>query len=276
MNRRDFLAASVAATGAVGISMAASSTAAEANRQPPGGREYYELRRYQFRRGPMQRRADDYFRQALIPALRRHGAGPVGAFNVTIGPDSPAVYVLIPYPSVESAATMGRRLAADGQYQKDGAAFLSAPATDPPYAGIVSTLLFAFESMPKLEVPEAAGANKPRIFELRTYRSHGEPAAAKKAEMFDGGGGLFTSEIAIFRKVGLTPVFFGHGLIGPDLPSLTYLLTFPDLATRERNWNAFRADPDWEKLRATPGYTDPEIVSSISSILLAPAAYSQV
>ncbi len=65
-------------------------------------------------------------------------------------------------------------------------------------------------------------------------------------------------------------------MTGEGLPSLTYLLTFPDLATRERNWNTFRGDPEWKKLSTTPGFTDPEIVSSISSVILAPAAYSQI
>lgn len=274
MNRRDFLTTSMAVTGAIG----ASSLPALAT--IPGAtsvaREYYELRRYRFRRGPMTKRADDYFRDALIPALRRLGAGPVGAFNLTVGPDSPAVYLLIPHPSVESVATLPSRLMADADYQKAGAAFLNAPATDPSFVGIDSSLLLAFETMPRLEVPAGAAENKPRIFELRTYRSHGEPAAAKKVGMFNGGGGLPASEIAIFRRVGLQPVFFGQGVLGPDLPSLTYLLTYPDLATRERNWNTFRADPEWEKLRNAPGYTDAEIVSSIGNVLLAPTPYSQV
>ena len=270
MNRRDFLTTSMALTGAIG---AASISALAAQGGSRGAsREYYELRRYRFRRGPMTQRADDYFRDALIPALRRLGTGPVGVFNPTVGPDSPAAYVLIPHRSIESVAMLGPRLVVDAEYQKAGAAFLNAPATDPSHLGIDSSLLLAFESIPKLEVP----ANKPRIFELRTYRSHGEPAGLKKIEMFNGGGGLPTSEIAIFRRVGLQPVFFGQGILGPDLPSLTYLLTYPDLATRERNWNVFRADPEWEKLRTTPGYTDAEIVSSISNALLAPAAYSQV
>jgi hypothetical protein len=270
MNRRDFLTMSMSVTGAIGAATLPAGAAISG--AGAGTREYYELRRYRFRRGPMTQRADQYFRDALIPALRRLGTGPVGVFNPTVGPDSPAAYVLVPHPSAEAVLTLGPRLAADAEYQKAGAPFLNAPASDPSHLGIDSTLLLAFESIPKLEVP----ANKPRIFELRTYRSHGEPAGLKKIEMFNGGGGLATSEIAIFRRVGLQPVFFGQGILGPDLPSLTYLLTYPDLATRERNWNAFRADPEWEKLRNTPGYTDAEIVSSISNVLLAPTTYSQV
>ncbi len=149
--------------------------------------------------------------------------------------------------------------------------FLTATPTDPGYESLSVKLMQAFPHMPKLEVPAATATKSPRIFELRTYRSHGDRAGAKKIEMFDTAG-----EIAIFRRVGLTPVFFAKDLTGPGLPSLTYLLTYPDLATREKNWNTFRADPEWKKLSATPGFTDPEIVVGIDNQIMAPTGYSQV
>jgi hypothetical protein len=54
------------------------------------------------------------------------------------------------------------------------------------------------------------------------------------------------------------------------------MLTFPDLAARDKAFGLFRADPEWDKLRNTPGFTDAEIVTSISNTFLAPAAYSQI
>jgi hypothetical protein len=54
------------------------------------------------------------------------------------------------------------------------------------------------------------------------------------------------------------------------------MLTFDDMAAREKNWGVFIADPEWVKLRATEGYTDPEIVSNITSIILRPTPYSQL
>jgi hypothetical protein len=83
-------------------------------------------------------------------------------------------------------------------------------------------------------------------------------------------------ETDIFRRAGLTPVLFAETVIGPRLPSLTYLLSFSDFAAREKAWAAFRADADWQKLRATPGYTDAEIVSNITDLLLRRAPYSQI
>jgi hypothetical protein len=54
------------------------------------------------------------------------------------------------------------------------------------------------------------------------------------------------------------------------------MLTFPDLAGREAAWKRFREDPDWAKLKATPGYTDAEIMANISDFILTPTPYSQV
>jgi hypothetical protein len=130
--------------------------------------------------------------------------------------------------------------------------------------------MVAFEGVPKLEVPAATKDNTPRLFELRTYESHSKKANKKKIEMFNRG------EIAIFRRAGLAPVFFGETLVGAKMPNLTYMLAYPDMAAHDKNWGAFISDPEWKKLSTTPGYTDPEIVSNISNVFLRPTAYSQI
>jgi hypothetical protein len=60
------------------------------------------------------------------------------------------------------------------------------------------------------------------------------------------------------------------------MPSLTYLLVYESLAARERNWAAFSSDAEWKKVSSTPGFSDADIVSNITSIYLRPAAYSQI
>ncbi len=268
MKRREFLSSSLAVAGVAGLTSAMNAAAADTAPKRP--REYYELRVFHLRRGPKTKLFDDYVQQAAIPAMNRAGIGPIGVFNVMVGPDNPTVYLLIPYKSLEDFASLGDRLRDDAEYQRAGAPSINAPASDPVYTRIESSLLLAFEGFPKLEVPAAAAEKRPRIFELRTYESHSKKAHKKKVEMFNQG------EIAIFRRTGQQPVFFGETLIGAKLPNLTYMLVFENLAARDKNWSAFRVDPDWKKLSATPGYTDAEIVSNISNILLSPAAYSQI
>lgn len=268
MKRREFLTSSLAATSVAGLASLSGASAAENNEKV--AREFYELRLYHLRRGSKQKLFDDYFRVAALPAMNRAGLGPVGIFNVMVGPDSPTTYVLIPHKSIESFTLAAERLRSDAEYQKAAADFINAPATDPPYVRVESSLMVAFDSIPKLELPTAAMGNKPRLFELRTYESHSKKANRKKITMFNDG------EIAIFRRNGLQPVFFGETLIGTKLPNLTYMLVFDSMAAREKSWGTFGTDPEWKKLSATPGYTDPEIVSNISNIFLRPAAYSQI
>ena len=273
MDRRDFVTASLGAALAPSMTMTAagagSATTAEG---PPLARpQLLELRRYQFRFGPMEARYAEYAKGALIPALNRAGVKPVGAFSVVFGGDTPAACLLLPHAGPDSVSGVAGRLASDPEYLRAAAAFRSLPATDPPYVRRDSLLMTAFDSFPSVEVPAGPAAVPGRVFELRTYESHNENAGLKKIEMFEKGG-----EIGIFRRVGLTPVFFGRNTVGPRLPSLTYMLVFPDLATREKNWTVFRDDPEWVKLRAMPGYANAEILTNINVQVLRPTDYSQI
>jgi len=81
-------------------------------------------------------------------------------------------------------------------------------------------------------------------------------------------------EVPIFRRTGLTPVFFGETLVGTRMPSLTYMLTFADMAARDSAWSAFAKDPEWKTLSADARYR--ENVSAISDIILRPTAHSQI
>jgi hypothetical protein len=264
MNRRDFLASSIAAAGASAVGGDASAQA-PATPMP----QYYELRQYHLRT-TMRQDFSDYLKTVSVPALNRAGIAKVGVFNVVFGPDSPTVWLLLPHKDADSVFSLDAKLQADHDYKTLGAEHHSRPSSNPGYVRIESQLMIAFDGMPVLEAPSGAAAGDSRVFELRTYESHSKAAHRKKMEMFN------TGEIAIFRRSGLQPVFFGSNLIGPRLPSLTYMLVFENMAAREKNWGQFVADPEWKTLSTTPGFTDAEIVTNITSFILRPAAFSQL
>ncbi|MGO8696096.1 MAG: NIPSNAP family protein [Limisphaerales bacterium] len=268
MNRRDFLKTSTAAAVAsASLATAGAASAADADNAPT--RQFYELRLYHLRRGPKTEMFDRFYRDAAIPALKRAGIERVGVFSLAVGPESPTQYVLLVHSSLESLITTPQKVGADAEFKEAGAEFLNAPATDPAYVRIESSLLISFEGMPKLEPPSFPGGNQ-RLFELRTYESPGVKANFKKVDMFN------RWEIAIFRRNGLLPVFFGQTMIGSRLPCLTYMLAFPNQEAHDKNWGSFIADPEWKTVSKTPGYTDPEIVSNISNVFLRPTPYSQI
>lgn len=265
MDRRNFLSTSLAASA---LSVAAE---AQSSGGAKGAPEFYDLRRYQLVSGPGTRVADHFFSGALIPALNRLGIGPVGAFSVYFGPNTPAYYLLLPSAKLETLATADLELAKDADFMKAAEPFWDAPAGSPPYATIESTLLRAFPGYPKLAVPPEVAKKEKRIYHLRTYVSPTNMDHVRKVEMFHHG------EFEIFAKAGAHGVFYADALIGPRLPSLTYMLSFPDMTALEAGWAKFSADPDWKKLSADPRFRlDPPTVSNISSLVLRPLGYSQV
>ena len=257
MDRRAFIEASTVALGA-------PMTLAAAN--APEQSSLFELRMHTLpaKKLPI---LDAFLSGALVPALKRLGVGPVGVFHEAPEKDELRSFVLIVHKDPESAVTLRTRLAADEGFRTTAADYRNAPAADPVYHRIERSLLVAIAGMPTLERPDAS---KPRLFNLRVYESHNERAAMKKIEMFE------KAELAIFRRVGLTPVFFASSVFGPAQPNLTYMLVFKDEADRKAAWDRFRVDAEWQKLRAIPEYADKEIVSRITNRILTPAPYSEI
>jgi hypothetical protein len=133
-----------------------------------------------------------------------------------------------------------------------------------------SSLLIAFAGHPKLTPPPSAAQHGKRVFQLRTYEGPSDADHVRKVEMFHHG------EFEIFQKAGFDQVFYGDTLIGPRMPNLTYMLSFPELSDLTDKWKRFSSDPDWKKLSSDPRYAFEQIVSNISNLLLSPAPYSQI
>lgn len=264
MKRRSFIKSS-AITAVLGSILPMSSGAAAGNKKTK--QELYELRTYYLKNKEQEKLVLDYFENAAIPALNRLGSKPIGVFTELNPEGQTKLFVIIPFQSVNEFMNMDQKLSGDAAYMQAAAAYLNAPASAPAYDRIESALLGAFAQMPRIVIPE----RKPRIFELRRYESATEAAGKKKMEMFNDAG-----EIAIFKRTGLTPVFFGETLIGVMRPNLTYMLTFDDMEEHDRNWKTFGSDPEWKKISSMPEYSNDKIVSRITRTFLTPAACSQV
>ena len=241
----------------------------QAQEAAPAQRAIIELRWYRMRSGKQVERTTGYLRQGWLPAVLRAGAGPVGLFNSLVGSESPYILTLASFPSLAVVGELTRKLGADAEFHKAAEEYNST-AGELGYIRMENSLLLAFPSMPAVEPPEGREGRPARVFELRTYESPNEATLERKVRMFGDG------EIAAFRRSGMLPVFFGTAIVGRDLPKLTYMLAYDDWASREKTWSAFGKDPGWQKLRATPGLSDAEIVSNISNTLLRPLPFSPI
>jgi hypothetical protein len=276
MKRREFLKTSLTVSTLAGLSTAALSAGA-AETGPGPRQEYYELRAYRLKGADKRPLLEAYIEKAAIPALNRLGIKPVGVFvqqERTGAPggtevrDPAVVYVLRPYASLEGFAKASAQMSADPEYQKAGAEYLQSTKDQPAFERIESWLMLAFAGMPRLELPPYCREGKTRMFELRTYESHSELKALKKVDMFNSG------EIQTMREVGLAPVFYGQGLIGSNLPHLTYMLSAENQDAHKKHWDAFRDHPTWKQLQKDPQYAD--TVSRIYNRFLVPTSYSQI
>src|SRR6266571_5010783 len=102
------------------------------------------------------------------------------------------------------------------------------------------------------------------IYELRVY--HAVPGRLPDLlKRFD------TITLKIWEKHGIRQAGFWTTVIGGSNQALTYLIAWDSLADREKKWNAFQADPEWQKKRAETEANGP-IVANICNEILAPTA----
>ena len=84
-----------------------------------------------------------------------------------------------------------------------------------------------------------------------------------------------TITLKLFEKHDIRQAGFWTTLIGQNNQALYYLLEWENLAERERKWNAFQADPEWQKARAETEKDGP-IVAKVTNEILSPTPYSKV
>ena len=232
--------------------------------------ELYEVRGYILGDGSDEDSVDEYLSHALIPALKRYGIGPVGAFTNAPNDEtgSKTIFVIIPHNDPSAILQNREVIQSDQQYQGDAAAFFGRSNRDKSYQRISSELLVAMQCWPKVKVPPGVTTNKNRVYELRTYESAHEKLGQLKVDMFNNG------EVPIFLDCGITPIFIGQAVIGPYTPNLTYLTMYPSEESRLQAWKSFREHPAWKVLSKVEKYKG--TVSKIHKYVLVPKAYSEM
>jgi hypothetical protein len=116
---------------------------------------------------------------------------------------------------------------------------------------------------------EAAAQNlDAQIYELRVYTTN--PGLLKNLhERFND----HTNHL--FVKHGMRLI--GYWTPADEDNKLIYILAFPSLEAREKSWQAFRDDPEWQKVSAASHEAaGGPIVDKIESTIMNPTAYSPI
>jgi len=274
MERRDFLM-TACATGAV----AAVATGTAMAQQPTTGgrsnRAFLEFREYHCANAEKKQQLIKILDNAMIPALNRLGMTPVGIFETSaeLNPgdrnydkaNDLKVFLLCQY-NMRQLTTTTAGLLDDETFMADAGDVFTAPMNSPLYETCESTLMYGFPNCPRIEVPTL---DADRVIQIRYYKSYNIERNARKIEMFDPDG-----ELALFRKCGMDPIFFGETLAGRMMPNLTYMLGFKNMDAQKEAWAKFVASPEWDALKNNPKYKD--TANKIVNIFLKPSPKSQV
>ncbi len=248
--------------GGLGL-LASSGPAASA----AGKRRVFTLEQYFLKNGSQVGRIHDHIGKAALPALSRIHSGPKIVLEALVTPHQPQVAVILGFESIEELWSVRSKLAADGELAKAYEEWESHP--EQPYEHFSTALLEATDYMPEL-ANDREPRKTSRVFELRTYHSPTWRQLRALHERFAG------PEIRIFHRVGVNPILYTSTVVGLNMPNLTYLIPFEDLASREKAWNAFAADPEWVRVRKESIDKHGQI-SSVSQIsLYRAAAYSPI
>lgn len=103
-----------------------------------------------------------------------------------------------------------------------------------------------------------------QIYELRTYTAEPGRLDALLARFRN-------HTVGLFARHGMTNIGYWVPTDQPD--TLVYLLAHASPQTAAASWDAFKADPEWQAVRAVSEEDGP-IVRSITSVFLEPTDFS--
>ena len=116
----------------------------------------------------------------------------------------------------------------------------------------------------------ASVAKDSRVFEMRTYY-----AASGKIEELHARFRNHTSDL--FKKHGMTIVGYwvpvDEKTGGVSGNTLVYLLAYPSLEARQKSWDDFRNDAEWNTVR-TESEKNGKLVEKVDSVFLKATDYS--
>ncbi len=227
---------------------------------------FYLLEQFFLKAGTQMPRINEFMSRNL-PAVENTHPGPKIFLEALVASHMPQFAMIFGYGSMEQIFS-GRRAGLENQeLMKAFADWESGP--EPPYEHYSVSLLEATPYSPEI-TPPAEPPKSPRIFELRTYHSPTWRQLRALHERFAG------PEVRIFHRVGVHPVLYSTMIMGQNMPNLTYLIPFDNLAAREKAWAAFGADPEWVKVRKESIEKHGQISSVIQMSLYRATAYSPI
>ena len=113
----------------------------------------------------------------------------------------------------------------------------------------------------------ASSPQPPNVYELRLYHVKEGKMDALKARFGD-------HTDAIFKRHNMKSIGYWSPEDAPDSQNLfVYILEHPSRQEAEKNWAAFQADPEWQKVKKQSEANGP-LVDHIDRYFMAPTSFS--
>jgi hypothetical protein len=133
------------------------------------------------------------------------------------------------------------------------------------FAMLSLLLSLAFPSFATAQ-EKGKSSSRNRVFELRTYYTHEGRLDALNKRFRD-------HTCRLFQKHGIELI--GFWTPQEEKNKLVYLIAFPSREAAKASWDAFRKDPEWQKV-AKESEEDGKIVKEVVSVYLDPTDYSAI
>ena len=190
----------------------------------------YEFRDYEAMPGKLGA-LNQRFADHTLGFFKQHGIGVLGFWNLEAGMGSHLIYITV----YESMADREKKWA-EFQANPDWAKVRRESESDGPMVTQIQNTIMrptAYSPDPKV---------RSNVQELRIYYANPGKLPALNERFAN-------HTVDLFRKHGLESVGYWTDDVGTN-NRLIYMLDYPSLGDREKNFAAFGSDPDWQKARA--------------------------
>jgi NIPSNAP len=117
-----------------------------------------------------------------------------------------------------------------------------------------------------MKTNSAHAASSGRVFEMRTYITN-------DGKLDDLNARFRNHTITIFERHGMTSIGYWVPQEGPK--RLVYIIAHESREAAAKNWEAFRADPEWQKV-AKESEKNGKLVAKVESVFMDPTDYSMI
>jgi hypothetical protein len=130
-----------------------------------------------------------------------------------------------------------------------------------------TAVLFAAAMAASIAIPRADAQEHARVLELRTYTCY-------EGKLPDLLARFRNHTMSIFEKHGMTNIAYW---VPQDSPAhentLIYVIAHPSRDAAKKNWAAFIADPEWQKVQKE-SEANGKLVSKVESVFMDPTDFS--